>query len=303
MEQPVRSSRFRSLLAFLALRAPFWERSLKHRFGRMLLCLAYGYVGILVVLLWLENWLLFQASNSSDSWSPPPAGVSIADMWLTSADGTSIHAWWLQGQHWRPEQGAMLFCHGNGGNLSHRGDTAKFWVENLHVAVLLVDYPGYGKSGGKASEAGCYAAADAAYDWLTGEQMIPAERILLYGGSLGGAVAVDLASRRPHRALLLVSTFTTFPDMAQNAYPFLPARWLVRNKFDSLAKIGRVHRPVFVTHSDADGLIPYTMGQRLFEAANEPKEFLTMRGLTHDDCGNPQMIATSFTEFLAKHAP
>ncbi len=300
---PPTRSRFRSTLAIFTLRAPFWKRSLKHRWGRMLVVFAYGYLGLLGMLLFMENWLIFQASTASDSWSPPPSQCAVEDVWLTSADGTAIHCWWLKGPDWQPGQGAMLFFHGNGGNLSHRGDCARYWVEKQHLAVLLVDYPGYGKSGGKASEAGCYAAADAAYDWLTDEQKVPAERLLLYGGSLGGAVAVDLASRRPHRALLLISTFTTLPDMAQEVYPFLPARWLVRTKFDSLAKIGSVHRPVFMAHSEADTLIPCAMGRRLFEAANEPKAFITLHNLSHDDGGCPDTFVTEFAEFLNKHAP
>ena len=168
--------------------------------------------------------------------------------------------------------------------------------------MLLVDYPGYGKSGGKASEAGCYAAADAGYDWLTEEKKVTAGRILIYGGSLGGAVAVDVASRRPLRALILVSTFTTFPDVAQNQYPFLPARWLVRNRFDSFDKIRRVDRPVFVAHSDADTLIPFDMGRRLFAAANEPKEFFTMHSEPHHDGGNLEAFVAC-ARFLEEHAP
>jgi fermentation-respiration switch protein FrsA (DUF1100 family) len=302
LEQPPRRSRFRAALAFVTLRSPFWDRSRKHRFGRLLVRLAYTYIILLAVLLCLENWLVFPRSTAADHWSDPPPWCAVEDAWLTSADGTRIHGWWMKPTGWRPEQGALLFCHGNGGNISHRGDFGADWVMTHKFAVLLFDYPGYGKSDGKPSEAGCYAAADAAYDWLTGEQQIPADRILLYGGSLGGAVAVDLASRRPHRALILVSTFTTFPDMAQSVYWFFPARWLVRNRFDSLAKISRVHRPVFVAHSDADSLIPYKMGRSLFDAANEPKMFFNMHGLPHHDAGSREAFA-ALAEFLKEHAP
>jgi fermentation-respiration switch protein FrsA (DUF1100 family) len=299
---PPRTSRFRSALALLSLRAPFWDRSGKHRFGRMLVRLAYAYLLVLVVLLCLENWLLFRRTTAAESWSQPPGWCAVEDVWLTAADGTRIHGWWMKPRDWRPEQGAMLYCHGNGGNLSWRGDAGASWVHRYHLAVLLFDYPGYGKSGGSPTEAGCYAAADAAYDWLTGEQGVAAERLLLYGGSLGGAVAVDVASRRPHRALILVSTFTTFPDIAQSSYPFVPARWLVRNRFDSLAKIRQAHRPVFVAHSDTDGLIPFSMGRRLFDAANEPKMFVTMHGLHHHDAGSPEAFE-ALADFLKEQAP
>ena len=112
---------------------------------------------------------------------------------------------------------------------------------------------------------------------------MPPERLLIYGGSLGGGVAVDLASRRPYRALILVKTFTSVPDTAQCHYPWLPCRWLVRNRFDSLAKIGRAHGPVFIAHGTADRLIPFALGQRLFAAANEPKRFLAMQGTDHNE--------------------
>ena len=116
----------------------------------------------------------------------------------------------------------MLHCDGNGGNLSYWGMDALAWKYQHHTAVLLFDYPGYGKSSGKPSEQGCYAAADAAYDWLVNEKKVPAEQLLIYGQSLGGAIAIDVASRRPHRALIVVSSFTSFPDMAQKMFPWLP---------------------------------------------------------------------------------
>src|SRR5207248_5963463 len=132
--------------------------------------------------------------------------------------------------------------------------------QQLEMPVLIFDYPGYGRSEGSPSEAGCYAAAEAAYAWLVQTQQVPPGQIILYGGSLGGGVAVELARRQPHRALILVSTFTSIPDMAQQLYPWLPARWLVRNRFDSLAKIGQCTQPVFIAHGTADGLLPYTQG-------------------------------------------
>ena len=294
-------SRFRAALSIVTLRSPFWDRSRKHRFGRLMLHLTIIYVVMLVVLLFLENKFLFPASTADDSWESPPTDTIVQDVSLTSSHDTTIHAWWMKPRGWEPGQGALLYCHGNGGNVSHRGALGQFCVEHKH-AILMLDYPGYGKSGGKASEAGCYAAADAAYDWLLNEQKIPAPRVILYGGSLGGAVAVDVASRRPHRALVLVSTFTNFPDMAQKQFPIFPTRWLVRNRFSSLAKIERVHRPVFIAHGDADEIIPFAMGQRLYEAANEPKEFFTMRGIPHVDGCSPDAFA-ALEQFLKKHAP
>jgi hypothetical protein len=231
------------------------------------------------VLLALENFLLYPATTAARHWQPPP-DPRIRDVELQSADGTRIHAWWYPCEG---ATGAVLYCHGNAGNLSHRGLALQQWQRELGESVLIFDYPGYGKSGGSPSEAGCYAAADAAYDWLTQEQKVPPERLLLFGKSLGAGVAVDLASRRPHRALVIVKAFTSAPDVGQGIYPFLPVRWLMRNRFDNLAKIGNCPRPIFVAHGTTDELIPFAHGERLFAAAPEPKCFLAMPGCCHND--------------------
>jgi pimeloyl-ACP methyl ester carboxylesterase len=299
MESPP-ASRWRSVLSFVALQSTWWERSWRHRLGRTCCYLLYCYGVILVVMLWLENWLLFQSAGASD-WSAPPQHIAVEDVWLT-ANGTTIHGWWSAPSNWKPEQGAMLYCHGNGGNLSHRCGSHPYLVRDAGIDILSIDYPGYGKSGGKSTEAGCYAAADAAYDWLTTDRQIPGERVILCGGSLGGAVAVDVAARRPHRALLLVSTFTTFPDIAQNQYPFLPARWLVKNRFDTLGKLASCKRPTFVVHSRADGLIPFEMGKRLYEAAPEPKQFYELTNEPHHDSADDGAFR-AFLSFLAEQAP
>jgi fermentation-respiration switch protein FrsA (DUF1100 family) len=243
------------------------------------LVLAGCYLGVIVVLLFLENYLIFHPTVAAAGWLAPP-NLRVQDIELRTADGTQIHAWWCPREG---AQGALLYCHGNAGNLSHRGEGIRRWQEGLKESVLIFDYPGYGKSAGKPHEQGCYAAGDAAYDWLTQQAGIPADRVVIYGGSLGGGVAVDLASRRPHRALVLVSTFTSIPDMAQQFYPWLPARWLVRTRFDNLQKIRQCHRPVFIAHGDEDGLVPYSHGQCLSDAANEPKRFFPMPGHDHGD--------------------
>lgn len=249
------------------------------------------------MLLFFENWLLFRPAKATQSWGQPP-NERVQDVELLSADGTRLHAWWCPTVDWQPNHGAMLYCHGNAGNLSHRGESIQRWqAEPLRRAVLIFDYPGYGKSEGKPTEAGCYAAADAAYDWLVNEKKVPGERIILYGGSLGGGVAVELASRRSHRALALVATFTSIPDMAQNLYPWLPARWVVRNQFNSMAKIGKCNQPVFIAHGTSDSLVPFAQAERLAAAANEPKRFFAMEGLDHNHTPIPDFYK-SLAEFL-----
>jgi fermentation-respiration switch protein FrsA (DUF1100 family) len=252
----------------------------------------------MIVLLALENSFVYHPTRDTEDWQAPP-NPRVQDVELHTADGTRIHAWWCPPEKWEPAQGALLYCHGNAGNLSHRGEGITRWQQQLGQAVLIFDYPGYGRSAGRPSEASCYAAAEAAYDWVTQTQHVPAERLLLYGGSLGGGVAIELASHHPYRALVVVSTFTSIPDMAQKQFPWLPARWLVRNRFDSLAKIGRCRRPLFVAHGTADSMIPFAMGRQLFAAADEPKAFFAMDGHDHNHAPGPGFYA-ALREFLAK---
>ena len=252
-------------------------RSWPRRLLRFLALAACVYLGVILVLAIFENWLVYFPTSAQD-WTPPPS-AEIKDIELTSADGTRIHAWWwpVAGSN-----GAILYCHGNAGNLSSRGPTLKKIRDALGESVLIFDYPGYGKSGGKPSEKGCYQAADAAYDWLL-KQKIDPEKVVIYGGSLGGGVAVDLASRKKHRALVLTKTFTSLPDVAQHLHPWLPVRWIMRNRFDNLGKIGGITSPVFIVHGTADSLVPFEQGQRLFAAANEPKQFMQVNGGDHND--------------------
>ncbi len=265
------------------------------RLVRGLRIAACVYLGVLLVLLAFENSLVYHATRASVDWQPPPSS-EVRDVELTTTDGTRIHGWWYPKEG---ADGAVLYLHGNAGNLSHRGGSMAEIRTVLDTSVLLIDYPGYGKSGGSPSEAGCYAAADAAYDWLTKEQKVPPGRVILFGASLGGGVAVDLASRRDHRALVLVKTFTSMPDVAQRLYPWLPVRWLMRNRYESLAKLGQCRRPVFVAHGTTDLLIPFGHGERLYAAANEPKHFFPMPGVDHND-SLPAAFFPELRAFLAK---
>ncbi len=234
------------------------------------------------MLLALENWLLFHPISATMGWEPPPSN-RIQDIELHLSDGTPIHGWWFPTKGWKPEDGATFYLHGNAGNLSQRGGAADRWQRELGQAVLMIDYPGYGRSGGSPNESSCMAAADAGYDWLTKEMRIPAQKILLYGGSLGGAVAVDLASRREHRALILINTFASISDMASWLFPYSPARYLVHNRFDSLSKIAKCTRPIFQVHRTGDIVVPFEQGKRLFDAAGARKCFTTLEGSEHDE--------------------
>ncbi len=270
-------------------------RSLLRGVWRGVRILLIAYLGIILVLMLLENQLVFRPTPADHNWLPP-GNLAAQDVELTTTDGTRIHAWWCPRAG---ATGAVLYCHGNAGNLSYRRGAVADWQQQFGDSVLIFDYPGFGRSGGSPNEAGCYAAAEAAFAWLTQVQKVPAERIVLYGKSLGGGVAVELATRRSHRALVLAKTFTSLPAMSQHLYPWLPARWLTRTQFNSLEKLGSCTRPVFVAHGDRDTLIPFTMGKQLYEVAHAPKHFLPMPGEGHND-GLPPAFFTELKRFLAE---
>jgi fermentation-respiration switch protein FrsA (DUF1100 family) len=247
------------------------------------------------MLLLLENSFVYHPCTAAQDWQGPPH-EGVRDVHLTAADGTAIHAWWCPREG---ADGALLYCHGNAGNLSHRGPNILALQKELGVSVLIFDYPGYGKSEGRPSEAGCYAAADAGYDWLVKEAKVPPERIILYGSSLGSGVATELASRHKHRALILMSAFTSAPDVGHDIYPWLPTRLLMRNRFDNLAKLKKCCGPVIVCHGTADVIIGYHHGERLFAAANEPKLFHRIEGGHHDEA-LPEAFFREARQFLEK---
>jgi hypothetical protein len=236
------------------------------------------YAVIVALLLLVEDRLLYLPDPASDWVSP--GSLTVEDVELTSADGTKIHAWWVP---YPGSAGALLYCHGNAGNLSHRAGMLARLKERLKMPILIFDYPGYGRSAGRPSEAGCYAAADAAHDWLIKERKIDPKRIVLFGKSLGGAVAADLASRRPHQALVLVMSFTSAPDVGRRTFPFVPTRLLMRNRLDTLAKVRRCVGPVFLAHGLADWQIPASHSERLYEAVTGPRRYFPMPGVGHGD--------------------
>ncbi|MBD3403510.1 alpha/beta fold hydrolase [candidate division GN15 bacterium] len=226
-----------------------------------------------IVLYFQQPKMVFFPSRAHDL-TPAEIGLDARDVTIPVTNSESIHAWYF------PVDGAVatiMLCHGNAGNISHRLESAQYWTE-LGANVLLFDYRGYGKSDGKPGEKEAYADAEAAYQWLRSEQQIPHEQIVIFGRSLGGAVAVDLAGRVPCRALVVESSFTSATAMGKRMFPFLPIGLLIRFEFDSLSKIGKLACPVLVTHSPDDEIVPYDMGQQLFDAANEPKRFVELDG-------------------------
>lgn len=272
-----------------------WKQRLR-RLGVVVLAL---YAVVLVIFKSLENSLVFQPQSAAQAWLAPPS-ARVEDVRMTLPTGETIHGWWLPTDDPKPT-GAILICHGNGGNLSHRGRMMADLSAATRLPVLIFDYPGYGKSDGMPSEVGCYEAGIEALKWLF-DRGIPTANVVLLGESLGGGVATELAARMPPRALVLVKTFTSLPAAAKWHYPWLPTHWLMRNRFDSLAKLPKVSCPVFVAHGTADEVVPFAQAEKLFAAATGPKRFLPLEGQGH----NAWLTADfhmALAEFLTTVAP
>ncbi len=176
-----------------------------------------------------------------------------------------------------PDGGVILFFHGNGGNISHRLGSLEMF-HRLGLSTFIIDYRGYGQSEGSPSEQGTYLDAEAAWRYLVEERQIPPTQIIVFGELLGGAVAAWLAQTHSPQALILLSTFTSIPDMGAQTYPFMPVRLLARIQYNTLARMSEINCPVLIVHGQEDEIVPYGHGQRLFELANQPKEFLEIKG-------------------------
>ena len=239
--------------------------------------LAAASVGGFLMLGLLVDGLIFQPSPGADM-RPSQLGLVGEDVFLVTSDGVKIHAFFLESPG---ASRALLFLHGNAGNPSHRLPNAAELVR-LGTHVLLLDYRGYGLSEGRPSEQGVYADARAGLAHLVETRDIPEQRIVLFGRSLGGAVAVDLAQNRPLAGVILESTFTSIASVARGTL-FAPFSPLVRGRFASDRKIGAIRAPLLFFHGDRDGIIPFSEGERLFQAAPEPKSFETIAGAGHND--------------------
>jgi fermentation-respiration switch protein FrsA (DUF1100 family) len=232
--------------------------------------------------------------------TPALVGLQFEEVWLKAEDGIGLGAWWVE-----PEQarGAVVFAHGNAGNISDRLDAIRLFAD-LGLAVLAFDYRGYGASDGSPSEQGTYRDMEAAVAHLRSARGFGPERTVYYGESLGGAVALATAIKLPPAALVLESTFTSVRAMAAVHYPFVPGVLATRVRYDSLARVRQVRCPLLVLHGPADTIVPYRMGRELFDAAPAPKAFADLEG-DHNDGGlvvSPAVQA-ALRSFLDAHLP
>jgi pimeloyl-ACP methyl ester carboxylesterase len=249
---------------------------------------------------WFEYAQVFHPSKV---WEIPAAdlGRPFEDLTLTAADGVRLSAWFFPADETSPRRNmALLVCHGNGGNISHRLPLAGALL-GLGVNVLLFDYRGYGHSEGALSEEGTYLDAQAAYGWLRQRGF---SQIIALGESLGGGIASELALRESVAGLILSSTFTSIGDIGAEMFPWLPIRWFNSIHYDTMAKLPRIRVPVLVMHSRGDEVIRYRHAERNFAAANEPKLFLEIRGLHNESLAlDPALYLGGVEKLLALAEP
>lgn len=253
--------------------------------------LAALYVTSGPVLLAFEDRLLFIGSISGPGYQSPKDYLEAQSVTIISDDGERIDGWFTRPPGWKPAHGAVLFSHGSGASISTLSGRAFHWREYLGRAVLVYDYPGYGRSTGSPTEAGSYAAGRAAFAWLTAEQRVAARDVVLVGESLGGAVATELASTRDARMLVLVGAFTSFPDMAEKVVPWLPGRHFVRNRLNNEEKLRGVSCPVLVAHGERDAVVPRAHAERLYAAAAGPKRLVFVADQGHRHPRQPEFFA------------
>jgi fermentation-respiration switch protein FrsA (DUF1100 family) len=238
-----------------------------------------AYLLLVGLTMFFEERLIFVPSRyPNGNWHPPE--LQCEDVEFATHDGVCLHGWYCPVP--RPRCVFLMF-HGNAGNITHRVDRITSWQRTLNVSVFVFDYRGYGRSAGQPNEPGVYTDARAAYRWVTATKGIAPDDVVFFGESLGAAVALQLATEVPPRALILESPFTSAVEVGQHAFPWLPVRWIMRNRFASIEKIGRYHGPLLIIHGTQDTVIPFAMGQTLFDRANAPKRFYPVAGADHNE--------------------
>jgi fermentation-respiration switch protein FrsA (DUF1100 family) len=249
--------------------------------GTMLISIAVvvfiAYSGLGLVLYFMQPVFLYSPVREV-SYTPDELGLDFEKVIFKSSDGLMLSGWYIPANNSEP---TVLFCHGNGGNMMHCLDTINI-LYNLGLNCFIFDYRGYGNSEGKPGEEGTYLDARAAYKWLTEKKGTSPDDIIVFGRSLGGSIAAQLASKVRAAALIIESAFTSYVDIGRKFYPYMPVRWFARFSYKTIDYVKDVRCPVMIIHSRNDETIPFEFGLELYEAANEPKEFVEIFG-SHND--------------------
>ena len=266
---------------------------------------------VLLIRMFEERLVFFPDRYATNEWDPSRMGVEVEDVFFTTSDGVRLHAWWAPASSFakatedKPAEQApgtaltILYFHGNAGNLTNRIENIAF-LRQLPANVLAVDYRGYGKSEGRPTEAGVYLDAQAAYDYLFHERGVVPDQLVVLGQSLGVAVAVDLASKRPVAGLILEGGFPSAGRVVQRTMGLPGLHLVIRSKFDSAAKLKEISVPVLVAHCTRDPILPYALGEELYAAANQPKTFVSYDSDYHEPFffANPADYAARLRAFL-----
>lgn len=237
---------------------------------------AIAYAAIATLVYLRQARLLYQpdAVARTSRLNPGAIGIPYEDLRIPTADGAMLHAWWVPASASRP---AVLFCHGNAGTIADRLDTVRLFAQ-LDLNLLIFDYRGYGESTGRPSEGGTHRDAQAAWRHLVEQRGFGPDRIIVFGRSLGAAVAGHLAGEVGPGALILESPFTSLPDIAAHHFWYLPVRALVQYRYSTLEAVERVESPTLVIHSADDEIVPIEQGREVYDRARGPKRFLLIRG-------------------------
>ena len=245
---------------------------------RLLVVAALCYLVVLVILRLSESRLLYAPGGSRALMDPPPElGLRVRRVELAASDGVRLVGWVM------PAGGGegywLLICHGNAGNISEAGRPQHYaGLRALGLSLFAFDYRGYGESEGAPTEQGLYRDAEAAYRYLRDTLGVPAERIVVFGHSLGSAVAVELVGRVPAAGLILDGALASVVERAQELFPYAPVRWIAASRYPSIERVGRLTLPKLFLHARADEVVPFAHGRRLFEAAAPPKRFVPLQG-------------------------
>jgi fermentation-respiration switch protein FrsA (DUF1100 family) len=256
------------------------------------------YAMVVGILWFMQDTMLYHRSDGAPMLNDPALLPKREIVCLQTEDGLNLRSWYFRAaDRGKP---TVLFFHGNAGDIGNHLPFARFLIE-AGYGLLALEYRGYGGNPGKPREAGLVADGRAALAFLNA-QGIPDPGIVLFGESLGTGVAVQLAAEHQVHALILRSPYTSIAEVAAIQLPYMPARWLVRDRFDSLSKIGFNKAPLFVFHGDQDTLIPIALGRTMFDAASEPKTWLAVPGVGHNDVQTPE-AERAVLSFLAQLPP
>jgi uncharacterized protein len=256
--------------------------------------LLIAYLLLILMLSFFERWLVYPAPrHCAADWVCDD--LPHEDVYFTADDGTKLHGWYVP----HPEPRAVvLFAHGNGEYVARLAPLLRLLHDNAKVSVFAWDYRGYGRSQGKPHEENLLTDARTAQLWLAERAGVRPEDIVVYGRSLGGAVAVGLAAQHPVRGMVLERTFAQLVETASYHFPWLPVRWIMKNRYPSIERITTYRGPLFQSHGTADEVVPFAMGKKLFDAATTAKKkFFVVEGGLHNS-PQPDDYYEALGEFL-----